>query len=693
LELGTLKKNPFAEYPRTAEQHFRICYLAAVSHLIRQVVQSLGTYESTFEQYPFLAGYNDELAEFEPNDLADENFLKWWDETINEWESETKTHLPLRAMREACGLDQSAILLLLTIGLIEEDSRFGLLFEAMHGIASQHRPTLGLMNAWWRDVFGYSSVRAKLRMMHDCRLVQYANVDAPRPEWALQVSGILWDALRGEVQENFADWLIYHSPEKLLTTEQLILPEDLQEKLFALPKVLRSSDVNAVIVRGPERNGRKTLLGALAHALGLGVLEVKGLEQKNDDRWQLIGTLATALHAMPIFVFDVAPGETIETPSLKSCVNPIGIALGKQGGIAGQLVENVITLTLKMPDEEARREHWKQSFKHHQTNQLDLIAERFHITGGNIRRAAKLAVSYSALDDKEEITLSDVQQASRALNRQTLDTLAVRIETEGSDWNQLSVSAETMRELYLLESRCRYRERLRDEIGTSFGKHLNSGVRALLCGGSGTGKTLAARLLAASLQMDLYRLDLSTVVNKYIGETEKNLNRIFSRVEELDVILLLDEGDALLTSRTQVSNSNDRYANLETNYLLQRLESFEGILLVTTNAGDRIDGAFQRRMDVVIDFILPSVYERRAIWRLHLPTHHSLSDSLLDEVARRCELTGGQIRNAVLHASAVALDQKTKITASHLEAALLREYRKLGAVCPVRLSSANGHYV
>jgi hypothetical protein len=693
LELRTIKKNPLAEYPRTAEQHFRICYLAAVSHLIRQVVQSLGTYESTFEQYPFLIGYNDELAEFEPDNLADEDFLNWWQEAIDEWESETKTHLPLRAMHEACGLDQRAILLLLTIGLIEEDSRFGLLFESLHGMAAQHRPTIGLMSAWWRDDFGYGSIRSKLRLMHDCGLVQYANVDAPRPEWALQVPSVLWDALRGEEHERLADWLVYHSPESLLTIEELILPEEPRMKVSALPKVLSSGDVNSVIVRGPERNGRKALLGAIASSLGLGVLEVKGLEQKNDDRWQLIGTLATALHAMPVFVFDVAPGETIETPLLKASANPIGIVLGKQGGIAGGLSENAITLTLKMPDEEARREHWKQSFKHHQTNQLDLIAERFHITGGNIRRAAKLAVSYSALDDKEEITLSDVQQASRALNRQTLDTLAVRIETEGSDWNQLSVSAETMRELYLLESRCRYREKLRDEVGASFGKSLNSGVRALLCGASGTGKTLAARLLAASLQMDLYRLDLSTVVNKYIGETEKNLNRIFSRVEELDVILLLDEGDALLTSRTQVSNSNDRYANLETNYLLQRLESFEGILLVTTNAGDRIDSAFQRRMDVVIDFIPPSVYERRTIWQLHLPTHHTLSDSLLDEVARRCELTGGQIRNAVLHASTLALNQKTKIAATHLESALQREYKKLGAVCPVRLSATNGHYV
>jgi len=103
--------------------------------------------------------------------------------------------------------------------------------------------------------------------------------------------------------------------------------------------------------------------------------------------------------------------------------------------------------------------------------------------------------------------------------------------------------------------------------------------------------------------MDLYRLDLSAVVNKYIGETEKNLDQVFARAEELDVILLLDEGDALLTQRTSVQTSNDRYANLETNYLLQRLESFEGILIVTTNAVDRIDNAFQRRMDVVVDSV------------------------------------------------------------------------------------------
>jgi SpoVK/Ycf46/Vps4 family AAA+-type ATPase len=252
------------------------------------------------------------------------------------------------------------------------------------------------------------------------------------------------------------------------------------------------------------------------------------------------------------------------------------------------------------------------------------------------------------------------------------------------DWDQLAVSQDTRDEIENLVSRCRHRERLQQQSGNG----ANAGVRALLSGPSGTGKTLAARLLGATLQMDLYRVDLSSVVNKYIGETEKNLNLVFSRAEELDVILLLDEGDALLTQRTSVNTANDRYANLETNFLLQRMESFDGILLVTTNAGERIDSAFQRRMDVVINFSPPTPPERWAIWQIHLPSAHSVDFSLLEEVATRCALTGGQIKNAALHASLLALEGGGIVTSAMIEAAIEREYRKAGGVCPLRSAFA-----
>jgi SpoVK/Ycf46/Vps4 family AAA+-type ATPase len=362
----------------------------------------------------------------------------------------------------------------------------------------------------------------------------------------------------------------------------------------------------------------------------------------------------------------------------------VGVTLGKQGGIGGDASEKGITLTINLPDENERRAHWSECLT--ENGEIDEISERFRLSGGNIRRAASLAVSYAAIDGRNSVALSDIQKAARALNRQALDTLATFLDTLDADWSFLAVREETMGDLRQLQERCRIRENLRNYVGAGLRGQLQSGVRALFTGKSGTGKTYAARLLAAALQKDLYRLDLSTVVNKYIGETEKNLAKIFSFVEELDVILLLDEGDALLTRRTDVSSANDRYANLETNYLLQRLESFEGILIVTTNASDRIDSAFQRRMDTVVEFAPPEANERRQIWHLHLPENNGILPNVLEEIIQRCELTGGQIRNIALHAASIALAEKVLLNTNHLESAVRREYRKQSAICPLRES-------
>jgi SpoVK/Ycf46/Vps4 family AAA+-type ATPase len=237
-------------------------------------------------------------------------------------------------------------------------------------------------------------------------------------------------------------------------------------------------------------------------------------------------------------------------------------------------------------------------------------------------------------------------------------------------------------ELRAVEARCRHRERV--AALTSFGT--NAGVRVLFTGPSGTGKTLAAGQLSRALGKDAYRVDLSAVVNKYIGETEKNLDRLLSLAEELDVVLLLDEGDALLTRRTAVQSSTDRYANLETNFLLQRLETFEGILFVTSNAAERIDGAFQRRMDAIIEFRMPEVSERRRLWKLHLPAGSSIAAELVDRIAAQCALSGGQIRNAALHAQLLSFDAGGEVTGPLLAQSVRREYRKLGTVCPLHFS-------
>ena len=676
--------NPFNNLPHSPAEHFRLCFYAAVLNLIHHVSQICGSSEAAFEQFPFLVGYNNELAEAGLDGIRSDEAISQWVDSLDHWEEKTTVHLPLRALREASELDHHAMIVLMSIGLIEEDARFGLVFEAMQGTPGQHRPTASLLNASCPPSLNGDG-RAILRRLQDVGLVRLINPDAPRLDWALEVPAALWDALRGEQHKTPAPGLRYLPLEELTSLDHLIMPDEMVERLRLIPSSIRSGNLETLIVRGPQGNGRRTVFGAIASELGLGVLEANfGSQPKVDDeRWRLIGLLASSLNAFPVSIFDLGPQETAEVPRLMAYRGASGIVLGKQGGVNQPDALHALALTLEMPVPSLRRRHWQRALGENTIADLDTISERFRLTSGNIQRAAALAQADAVIQGRARITADDVQQATSNLNRQTLDTLAQRLKNFG-DWDQLAVSNETRHELENLGCRCRHREHLRDAVGTTLAKQLNPGVRALFSGPSGTGKTLAARLLATELQMDVYRLDLSTVVNKYIGETEKNLNQIFSRAEELDVILLLDEGDALLTQRTGVQTSNDRYANLETNFLLQRLETFEGILIVTTNAGDRIDSAFQRRMDVVINFSAPTPGERWAIWQLHLPVNHSIDYSLLEEVAGRCRLNGGEIRNAALHAALLALDNGGIVTSAYLEAAIQREYRKSGLVCPLR---------
>lgn len=699
--------NPFDSLERTPTHHFKLYFFSTAMHVIDQAAQTAGSFDALFEQFPFLAGYYDELSALgvREDDLSGSAFGQW----LDEWEKTASCHLPIAALRASSHLPHEALLLLFCVGLIEEDGRFGLLFEAMQTASGVQRPTLGLLNAWWREHDDWTETRMTVRRFLAMGLVQVVNPDAPRMNWALQCPSLLWDALRGETPTHLAGWAHFRPSAQLLGIDELILDEETRQQLETIPALLAQGEISSVVVRGLQQNGRRTLLGAVARSLGRNVLEIVGVNgagsgANNDERWQLAGVLATLLHALPVVTLDLAPGETADLPLFEGGNGALGVVMGKQGGLRGAAVERAVTIALEMPSVTARQRFWERALRAAGSSRagkaevdgnglLVELAQRFRMTGGNIWRVARLAHSYAALAGRTSLALADVQQASRALNRQALETLTTRVaplaETHTGDshrdaWRHLAVDAQILGELHDLEARCRHRERLYSAAGATLSAQLNVGVRALFAGPSGAGKTLAARVLANALNKDLYRIDLASVVNKYIGETEKNLAQIFARAEELDVVLLLDEGDALLTQRTSVSNANDRYANLETNYLLQRLESFEGILIVTTNAAERIDGAFARRMDVLVEFHTPDVAERLSIWQLHLPEKSAVERRLLDEVAGRCVMSGGQIRNAALHATLLAMNNGGVVTSDYLEAAVQREYRKIGAVCPLR---------
>jgi SpoVK/Ycf46/Vps4 family AAA+-type ATPase len=443
--------------------------------------------------------------------------------------------------------------------------------------------------------------------------------------------------------------------------------------------VLARERASTLVVRGMRGSDREAVAGAVARALGRTVLRVEGESAADEASWRRVGPLCTALGALPLVVLDLAPGEVVTLDAPPGYCGPLAVVLAGEGGVGGSALLRSGTIELPAEAVGERARVWAAALG---DQPVDEIADRFLLGAEHLRRVAAEASAIAALDRRETVQTGDVREACRSLNRQRLESLATHVAPAGT-WASLVVSERTETRLRELERRCRHRERILDRLSPSLRSGATRGVRALFTGSSGTGKTMAARILAAELGMDLFRVDLAAVVNKYVGETEKNLHRILSTAEELDVLLLIDEGDALLGARTEVRSANDRFANLETNYLLQRLEAYQGIVVVTTNAADSIDPAFARRMDVVVSFVEPGPLERREIWSLHLPSGHEADPARLDEFAERCVMSGGQIRNAALSATLLALDRDGVVRTHDVERAVSAEYGKAGAVSPL----------
>ncbi len=678
----------FDDVPRHAGGHFVLCLYAAIYRLVNHVRRLSETggasLEEVFEKYPFLADYFVEMRKRMPQEITWGAGTEWWRQQIETWEATCPQHLPLRALSAGSGLCFVSRLAFMVAGLVEEDSRFGTLFAELQQPLTYRRPTLELTGQILIDeaMVGEADPWTICRPLLAAGLLDAPNQLGPRTEWVLRTPPLLWDAARGQVSDQPAPWCCYAPPARFPSTGELIFPEEFLRRLGRLPGLIHERQLRTLALRSGPGTDTEELAGAVAKTLGKGIVVVPLPVETNSEAELLLGPLCNMANAVPVLRCEPGPGDTVNLPPLRGYEGPVMVTLGLEGGLGGTLAEGAVTIQVPSPGAALREAYWRRAFSSAEIEGLDEIRDRFHLGGGFIRRVAKIAMAQAALDGRRAVRPADVNQACRTLNRQLLDTLAARLEAKGT-WSDLVASPATTEKLAELERRCRYREKLLARLGPAFGNGCNRGVRALLTGASGTGKTLAAKILAAELGMDLYRVDLAAVVNKYIGEPEKNLHQVLTRAEALDVVLLLDEGDALLGHRTEVKSANDRYANLETNYLLQRLENYQGIVLVTTNLGENIDAAFQRRMDVLVPFFPPQAEERWQILLLHLPPDHDVDEAFLQLAARRCALTGGQLRNAVLHATLLALEEGAAVDRRHLEQGLRSEYRKAGGTFPL----------
>ncbi|HEX4701035.1 MAG TPA: ATP-binding protein [Pseudonocardiaceae bacterium] len=296
---------------------------------------------------------------------------------------------------------------------------------------------------------------------------------------------------------------------------------------------------------------------------------------------------------------------------------------------------------------------------------------------GNAARAAAL----SALLDHGDVDAGHLRAGARSQNAAGLERLSRRIEP-AVRWDDLVLPSGVLTLLRELVSRARFRDRVLDQWRMRPGGGRGKGVTGLFAGDSGTGKTMSAEVVAAGLGLDLYVVNLATVVDKYVGETEKNLERIFTEAAGVNGVLLFDEADAIFGKRSEVRDAHDRYANIESAYLLQRMETFDGIAVLATNLRANLDEAFTRRIDIVVDFPLPDPELRHRLWDNCLgPVLPRAGDLDLAFLASAFELAGGHIRSAAVTAAYLAAAAGRPVGMADLVGAVAREYRKLGRLC------------
>jgi hypothetical protein len=306
------------------------------------------------------------------------------------------------------------------------------------------------------------------------------------------------------------------------------------------------------------------------------------------------------------------------------------------------------------------------------------VAAKFRLSIEQIRAAGEVSVIAARERGEPAPRPVDLDMGARHASSSRLGDLATRLEP-AYRWDDLVLADRQLDVLRSISAYLRHRDRVLSEWGYETTVSRAQGLKVLFAGESGTGKTMAAQVLGAELGLEMFRVDLAGTVSKYIGETEKNLERIFTAADGSNAILFFDEADALFGKRSEISDSHDRYANLEVAYLLQRMEAYPGAVILATNFRRNLDEAFIRRLDFVIDFSFPEASDRRRIWELVLPAAAPVGGDVdLDFLAVRFKLSGGAIRNCSLAAAFSAADEGTSIEMRHLVRAVAQEYSKQG---------------
>ncbi|MFN8468428.1 MAG: ATP-binding protein [Caldilineaceae bacterium] len=588
----------------------------------------------------------------------------------------------LLALAWHLGLSAGEALCVALAAAVEEEPMVGRVIAYLQQPMGGARPTLGLLATALAaelpdalpPLFALAAgeaVSSGLLMLH--------GEQAPLPERSIALAQPLALALHG------ADgaW-----PGALLGPAAPVpLPPSLHAEARRRAHALGAGELRLLVVRSGAPAEGQAVAAAVAAAL-----ELQPLHLQLSAVVAGLGPYLYLRGRVPVFCAEPAPGEHKPLPAIPAYQGPVLVVCGPDGAVELE-GETALSWTPPVPGREERALLWQQALSKGggegagQDGGQDLaqeLAKTHRHSSGRIAQLGRIAGYNARLHGRVNVEPEDVYAAAWSGDGASLETLAQPLSERIPD-AALVAGPALQRDLQGLLLRCRARDGLVDGLGASAQARYRPGVRALFVGASGAGKTLAAGWLATQLQMPLYRVDLAAVTSKYIGETEKNLAQLLARAEQSEVILLFDEADSLFGKRTDIQQANDRFANAQTNYLLQRIETYDGICVLTSNTRSRFDQAFTRRLDVIIEFPTPSPQERRALWLAHLGNGHVLTGQDINRLAAVTDLAGGHVRNVVLSAAVIAHSAGRTINYQDILMGMGDEYRKLGRQLPVEL--------
>lgn len=604
--------------------------------------------------------------------------------------------LLLHKLSELFGLEQFETDILLICLAPELDLRYEKLYSYLQDDVTKKRPTVDLVTRllcnYIEEKFKARKYFSKTAPLIRNHLIYFIGDDQlPLLSKSLKIDDRVISFLLGTdgIDQRIRNFTTLIEPKRSIS--EIISSEDHKNSLMEIYRLLSSTGILVMFFfLGPYGAGKKTAAEAISRELGTPLLVVDSKGLKGNESFENLNLILreAVLQDTSLYFenFDILLDKEsgVSVPDLIKYMDSFPNLIFLSGEVPVEyrgILQNhsFIRLEFPVPSFDISKQLWRY-FLNGDSSDVDIgaLAGKFKFSAGQIKDAIFTARNIASAKNKSELSMEELYQGCRSQSNQNISALARKIESRYS-WNDIVLPDDAKNQLRDVAGHIKFKGVVFSDWG--FGRKLSmgKGLNILFSGPSGTGKTMAAEIIAGEVQLDIYKIDLSSVVSKYIGETEKNLSKIFKEAQTSNAILFFDEADALFGKRSEVKDAHDRYANIEIGYLLQKMEEFDGVVILATNLGKNIDDAFLRRIQIAIEFPFPDETQRKMIWKGIFPKESPLAHDIDYEfLSRKIKLAGGNIKNMALAAAFYAAENSGEINMHHIMNAARREYQKIG---------------